>query len=185
MKYIVLIVAALFAIPGYLYSQSVFSGVVIDEDNDHLVKSATIFLMKNQIELTLDNAGRFSIPIDNIRFQIDTLTVSGLRITEQKIAVSLISSDFITIKIHRSSTELDEVMVVSHRKSTDSALFVLNNALKQKKKNYIDDNTLFKGFYREILLENTKALKLNECVFDLIYTKYSDPGNSRKSFDSY
>lgn len=184
MKYLVLIVA-LFAIPGYLYSQSVFSGVVIDEDNDHLVKSVTIFLEKNQIELTLDNAGRFSIPIENIRFQIDTLTVSGLRITEQKIAVSLISSDFITIKIHRNSTELDEVMVVSLRKSTDSALLVLNNALKHKKKNYIDDNTLFNGFYREILLENTKALKLNECVFDLFYTKYSDPGNSKKSFDSY
>ena len=147
---------------------------------------ASIFLKKSGIGTTSNETGEYQLKFPkqfNFPF-IDTLITSYIGYKDYKKPIYIKKGTrIINITLSGVVNELNEFVVKGLTYYPPEKLIKL--AIKNTKKNYNNDYSLSKGFYRELVKEKDQWIVLNEAVIQLKYAPYPQKGFLSKAFRAY
>jgi hypothetical protein len=138
--------------------------------NGQPVAQAGVSISKRGIGTATNAAGVFAliIPAANLN---DSLKISCIGFKTQTIAISAIKrSELLNIILRKNTTELQEVTITYY-----DADKILQKAITNIPKNYINYRHTLRGFYRMYTYNDKDPLQLSEAVFDVYNFGYGDP----------
>ncbi|MES2279610.1 MAG: serine hydrolase [Bacteroidota bacterium] len=145
------------------------SGKVSSADDHQPVPSANISIAQRGIGTATNHIGDFIliIPAANLK---DTLRISCLGYKTNIIAIAnLKSGQTLAINLQKTSIELKEVKIESH-----DAMKIIQKAIDRIPDNYLNDQYITKGFYRNVTTNGKNYLQLSEAVFDIYHFASAD-----------
>lgn len=161
-----------------------FKGIVVDKNNNNPLPSATVSLDDSNISTVTNDEGVFSIKIPKNNTS-GYIRVSYLGYKEKTLKLSEFSDENLRIKLEETITQLSEVNI--NPKDPEA---LMRAVMRQKGKNYIDQNTIMTAFYREAIKKRRSYVSLSEAVVDVYKSPYESSRNdliklyrARKSAD--
>lgn len=131
-------------------SQITLKGIVLDKETNEPLSFATITISQAKISVVSNEAGEFQFHIP-MEMNYGTVTISYLGYKTIKLKVSEIKPDvMVTFKMIPQEQQLKEVEI-KERKSKTSAEDIVDRAIRNIKKNYPRDKTLYYGYYRDYI----------------------------------
>lgn len=131
-------------------SQITLKGTVLDKETKEPLPFATISIPQSQTGVISNEMGEFQYHIP-VNFQNSVVQISYLGYKTIKLKVSEINPDVVTpFKMEPQIQQLQEVEIME-RKSKTPAKEIVNRAIKNIKKNYPRDKTLYYGYYRDYI----------------------------------
>lgn len=131
-------------------SQITLKGTVLDNETNEPLPFATITISQAKISVVSNEAGEFQfhIPTD---LDNSTIHISYLGYKTIQLKVSEIKPDVMaTFKMIPQEQQLKEVEI-KEKKSKTSAEDIVDRAIRNIKKNYPRDKTLYYGYYRDYI----------------------------------
>ena len=131
-------------------SQITFKGRILDSQTNEPLPFATITHLQSQTSVVSNEFGEFQYHLpDNTENSVVQISFIGHQTI--KLKVSGIKSGILTIyKMQPQSQQLQEVDVKA-TKSKTPAVDIVNKAIKNIRKNYPRDKTLYYGYYRDYI----------------------------------
>jgi len=167
------------------YSQYIITGKITDAANEAL-PYASVYLQKSYIGASADENGAYTLEReDKGNFnKLDTLVVSYIGFKEQRLPVYFGTNKQLKldVKMYSSDELLEEITITTTNYSPEE---IIKRAVKNIKKNYVQENMVSDGFYRELLTEDNKCIELNEAVIKVNYESYPQKNIIKKGFNKY
>jgi hypothetical protein len=152
-----------------VYAQVSVSGKV-SSANGQPIGQAGVSINKRGIGTATNTTGVFAliIPAANLN---DSLKISCIGFKTQTIAIATIKrGESLNILLPKNTTELQEVTITYY-----DADKILQKAITNIPKNYINYRHILRGFYRMYTYNDIDPLQLSEAVFDVYNFGYGDP----------
>lgn len=148
---------------GILFSQVdsllSISGVVRDSDTKKPIEYAHVYIPNTSIGTITNSEGVFLLKLPTI-FQGNELLISSLGFKPHSIKISHGLQPYENILLNPVTYQLSEVTVSA--KKYDSAIQILNLAIKNIKNNYSRESHLLQGFFRESTIQDTVYTRIIE-----------------------
>ncbi|MFM7853679.1 MAG: carboxypeptidase-like regulatory domain-containing protein, partial [Flammeovirgaceae bacterium] len=154
-----------------------FYGKILDSSDSVGIPDVHIFFRGRLLGTTTNNLGEFTLKVagyNKIDSAIEISVIGYESISISLKAWATKSSDSIRIFLNPSSIILNDLIV---NYAQDSVKKILKKALIRISKNYYNTNTIQEAFFREMLLQDDKCLRLIEA-----FTEVHDPGIKRSPF---
>lgn len=157
---------AFFDFQQQLNSYKAFKGTVYDAQTKTPLTFADISVIDTNISTITNTEGEFLLKIpDNLLNA--TVSFSFLGYSEQKIKISDLTNHP-KIYLQPNVTSLTEVNLTA----PESALSLVEATLKRKGENYINEQKIMTGFYRETIKKRNKNASLSEAVVEIYKQSY-------------
>lgn len=161
-----------------------YSGVVIDAKTKYPLVAASITLINTNISTITNDDGEFSIKIPMTQTEKE-LRISFLGYRDKVVKLSEFGEKPLKIRLETTVTELSEITIDPKDPNA-----LMKEVLKRRGKNYLDQNTIMKAFYRETIKKRRTYVSLSEAVMDVYKNPYISSKNdiiklykARKSTD--
>lgn len=131
-------------------SQLTLKGIVLDGETNEPLPFATITIVQAKISVISNESGQFQfhIPIDTKEALVQIYSLGYKTI---KLKISEIKPDVVaTFRMEPQIQQLQEV-VIKEEKGKTPAKEIVNRAIRNIKKNYPRDKTLYYGYYRDYI----------------------------------
>ncbi|MHA7059824.1 carboxypeptidase-like regulatory domain-containing protein [Aquimarina sp. M1] len=165
-------------------SYNEYKGIVIDEDSNDPLISATIALNGTNISTITNSEGEFLLKVPKSNASAN-ITISFLGYKDKEVSLSTLKGNKTKIKLISSITELSEVNI----DPTDPEALI-KAVMKRRGANYQSDPTIMTAFYRETIRRRRTYVSLSEAVVDVYKKPYISGKNdiiklykARKSAD--
>ena len=163
-----------------LFSQNnIIEGQVFDSNRNPL-PFVNIYLKQSNIGVITNRNGQFKVNISDI-YKKDSLIVSFIGYKTQVYGLNQIKSNYLKINLLENIEIIAEISISAKQ---DWKKYV-KNAIEKISDNYIQKEMQFTAFYREILLNNSQAVRLSESVNTIYYQAYNASINEDKSLAKY
>ncbi len=147
-----------------------YRGEVVDDQNKKALIFATLTLQGTNISTVTNAEGEFLLKIPQTTTQ-GNLLVSFLGYKTRAIPLSQLSESNNRIGLQVSVTELSEVDISIPK----DAMILVQETLRRKGENYIENPTLMTAFYRETIKKRRKNVSLSEAVVNIYKASYTSP----------
>jgi len=156
------------------------SATVVDKENGEALAFATISLKNKSIGTISNLQGEFDFHFSS-DYANDTLFISILGYTTYEAPVgTLVNREGLTIPLTRSTTMLDEVVVVDSLRADE----IMSLALTRITNNFADQPYVMDGFYRDIKKVGGTYISLLEAAAKIYDEDYKAPRNRFKLRES-
>lgn len=157
-------------ISAFQSNHTEYKGIVVDNETNRPIVSATISLSNSNISTVTNDEGEFllKVPADQNNGE---LTISHLGYNNEVIKLSNFTSE-LKIRLNLSVTELSEVNI--DPKNPEA---LIRAVMKKKGDNYLDHSAIMTAFYRETIKKRRTYVSLSEAVVDV----YKNPYSSKKT----
>jgi hypothetical protein len=142
-----------------------YRGIVLDEATKKPLVYATITVNETNLSTVTNSKGEFLLKIPK-KNKYKMITVSFLGYTSKVVNLSDFKNDEVTISLDTYVEALSEVKITKK-----DAPALVKEVFKRKGVNYLPDNTIMTGFYRETILKRNTYVSLAEAI--LIINKQS------------
>lgn len=154
-------------------------GKIIEETSGHPLPFATIGISGSPYGTVSNPDGEFVFFLPP-NYKNDTLAISHVGFKTQQIPIAQArNSTLLEVKLEESVILLDEVLVNSEK---HTAKQILEKALTQLGENYLEDQFISKGFFRDIRDQNGETVYLVEAAVDVQEPGFSAAGDRPKKF---
>jgi len=180
-----LLYALFFLINLSAFSQYIITGKITNINTEAL-PYASVYLQNSYVGVSADENGVYTLEREekgNFN-KLDTLVVSYIGFKEQRLPIYFGTNKqlMLDVKMYSSDELLEEITITTTNYSPEE---IIKKAVKNIKKNYVQENIVSDGFYRELLTENDKCIELNEAVIKLNYEGYPRNNVTQKGFKKY
>ena len=145
-----------------------YSGQLLDAKTKTPLHLATLNIKDSNISTVTNNEGEFTIKTP-IKTKFNTLIVSYLGYETTLIKLKDLKVKGNTILLKPSTTLLETIAINRPKNAKDLVL----KALSLKDENYITENSVMTGFYRETIKKRNKNASLSEAVLKIKKAPYN------------
>ncbi|WP_231567334.1 carboxypeptidase-like regulatory domain-containing protein [Lacinutrix sp. Hel_I_90] len=149
-----------------------FRGQIVDSESNKPVALADMLVIGTNISTITNTDGEFLLKVPNEHLSKSVL-ISFLGYKRQEIPLSDFETNETKIKLVEAATVLARVDINSPK----DAETLVRKTLALKAENYINDETIMTGFYRETIKKRNKNASLSEAVLKI----YKQPYISNKN----
>lgn len=151
-----------------------YKGKVVDSRNGAPIASAYLAVDGTNISTITNNDGEFSLKVpDDITNAM--VTISYLGYQSKTLPLDSFKNENTLIELVETVEELSEISIFSSK----DAKGLIQNMLKKRDENYINEQTQMTAFYRETIKKGRRNVSLSEAVVKI----YKQPYNSQKRDD--
>ncbi len=143
-----------------------YKGLVIDNETNRPVVSATISVNNTNISTVTNDEGGFLLKVSNDILDGE-ITVSHLGYKDTSVKLSQFSDKVMKIRLNLSITELSAVTIDPRDPEA-----LIRAVMKKKGTNYLNDKTIMTAFYRETIKKRRSYVSLSEAVVDVYKNPY-------------
>ncbi len=148
-----------------------YKGEVVNARNGRPISSAYLALNNSNISTITNSDGEFSLKVPEDLTEA-TVTISVLGFQSKTLPLTYFKSSNTRIELEETVEELTEISLY---KATNPELLV-REMLSKKDENYLTDQSLMTGFYRETIKKGWSNVSLSEAVVKI----FKSPFNSTK-----
>lgn len=167
-KKIVFLVFLVFYITNIYSQNSNISIKVCDSVSKKPLPYATVYL-KNKLKGTMTNENGIAI-FKNINNFTDTIICSYIGYKTRKIPLNIKHYNY-TAKLKNIDYKISSITV--KYKTLPKPEIILKKAINSIKTNYYTKPIVLNGIYGELVFEENKCIQMNEAIFNLYYTGYT------------
>jgi hypothetical protein len=167
----------LVALPGFALAQtSTVSAKIVDAETNEPLSFASITIKGVPIGTISNELGEFDFHFPR-QYELDILVVSMLGYENFEAPAWTMLSDTLTaIRLHKSSIELQEIVVSDTLRGGD----ILRIALSRVEQNYPMQPFMMDGFYRDVKKVGGTYISLLEAAVKIFDDNYEEPRNKFK-----
>ncbi len=142
------------------------SGSVKDLFKNNPIPYASISILGKAIGTITNVDGDFDLKIKSSH-KTDTLVISCLGYTQRFIELDTLQSVKVNLRLRPIDIRIREIEIVAV-----DPLEVIDEMLKNIRRNYPFESYLMTAFYREVLLQDEKYINVSEAVLNILKTSY-------------
>ena len=151
-----------------------YKGKVVDSRNGSPIASAYLAVVGTNISTITNNDGEFSLKVpDDITNAM--VTISYLGYQSKTLPLDSFKNENTLIELAETVEELSEISIFSSK----DAKGLIENMLKKRNENYMNEQTQMTAFYRETIKKGRRNVSLSEAVVKI----YKQPYSSSKRDD--
>ena len=145
-----------------------YKGEVVNARNGRPISSAYLALNNSNISTITNSDGEFSLKVPEDLTEA-TVTISVLGFQSKTLPLTYFQNSNTRIELEETVEELSEVSLY---KATNPDLLV-REMLSKKDDNYLTDQSLMTGFYRETIKKGWSNVSLSEAVVKIFKSPYN------------
>ncbi|MDO9039454.1 MAG: carboxypeptidase-like regulatory domain-containing protein, partial [Lutibacter sp.] len=144
-----------------------YRGSVIDSKTKKPLEFATLLINGTNISTITNTQGNFLLKVPK-KFTSRRVTVSFLGYTSKVISLSDFDKENTVVRLETYIEELSEVKI-----NVKDATALVQEMLKRKGDNYVNDDLKMTSFYRETIKKRKTYVSLSEAVVEIYKQPYS------------
>jgi len=146
-----------------------YKGVIVDQISGSPIEFADMTIEGTTISVISNKEGEFTLKVpENLSHAKVVISYIGYR--NKLVSISSLKPKMSRIELTQIPVQLREVTVISKDAET-----LIRDVMDKKGENYMEEQALMMGFYRETIKKNNKYVSLSEALVEISKEPYTSP----------